>query len=116
MLKEEKLLKVAEGGVVSGKGNVRKYTISGLDEMQSLTMDEQTDIEKHGHEENDQWEVWVDLVNRVAYICGKEKMHQMSNSSNKEKKLWAIKGHSDVSEVELMQFFKDLGMIVVLAK
>lgn len=71
MLKEEKLPKVAEGGVVSGKGDVRKLTISGLDEMQALTMEEQTDIEKHGHEENDQWEVWVEPIYAEKRKCTK---------------------------------------------
>lgn len=104
MLKEEKLPKE----VVGGKGNVRKLTIEGLNLMQGLTIESGTDIEKHGH--GNQWEVWLDLENRIAYICGKGKEHQISNLSDKEKKLMAIKGDSDVAESDLAQFFTSLGM------
>lgn len=110
MLKEEKLPKVYEGGVVSGQNEVRALTIKTVDQMQALTLEEMTNIEKHGHE-NDQWEVYIDIINKMAYICGIGKEHQFLNMLGKEQKIMAIKGKFYTTE-ELMVFFKKLGLNV----
>ncbi|MCI8641126.1 MAG: hypothetical protein HFJ59_04575 [Clostridia bacterium] len=112
MLREEKLPRIDEGGFVSGDNNVRKITIEGLNEMQSLTIERKTNIEKHGHGE--QWEIWLDLKEGIAYICGKGKKHQILNLSKTDKKLMAIKGDSDIPESDLAQFFKSFEMQVII--
>lgn len=109
MLREERL----PTKLVKGNGDVRKLTIGNLDEMSAIAMDERTDIVEHEHGPN-QWEVYIDIPNNTAYVCGIGKPHEYPNSTDKEKTLLAIKGRN-ATEADLAQLFRTLGMDVKLA-
>lgn len=88
--------------LIEGKGErrfVNKYTLEGIDEVQSLFVTPLTSIKKHGH--NNQWEIWLDLVRKIAYICLKGEEHTLVNNSSNAKIFMAIKGHDDYSYDDL---------------
>lgn len=113
MLKEERLTKIDEGGVVSGRNDVLKIVMYAVDEISVLTLEEMTSIEEHGHE-NNQWEVYIDIIHKIAYICGIGKKHQFLNALGKEQRIMAIKGKG-MSTEELIYFFKRLGLNVFVS-
>ncbi len=84
-----------------------KYILEGIDEIQCLSIYPWTAIKLHGH--NNQWEVWLHLLKKVAYICPKEAQHSFINRSNKLMMFIAIKGHSNYSSEELKDFCYNLG-------
>ncbi len=91
---------------------VEKCVLDGIDEIQCLTVYPKTSINLHGHD--DQWEVWLDISRKVAFICPKGAKHAHSNVSDKTSTLFAIKGHSNYSFSELADFFKSFGFEIIL--
>lgn len=89
---------------------VEKTTIEGVDEIQHLYVEPWTSIVKHGHD--DQWEVWVFLPIKKAFVCLKGEEHELVNHSGTCKVLMAIKGHKDYSFEDLAGVFKKWGFSV----
>lgn len=89
----------------------RKLTIEGIDEIQALYVAPKTSIKLHGHD-NNQWEVWLRLSHKTAYVCLKGEEHQLVNTSGAMVLLMAVKGHNDYSFAELSQFFRSFGFSV----
>lgn len=83
--------------------DVWKLTLEGIDEVQCLSVAPYTSIKRHGHE--NQWEVWLHLNKRIAYICPKNEEHELKNDSDKMEVFMAIKGHKDYSYKDLAAFF-----------
>lgn len=92
-------------GILNPKAE--KCILEGIDEIQCLSIYPWTAIKLHGHD--DQWEVWLNLSKKVAYICPKEEQHTFVNESNKLIILMTIKGHSNYSFEELKKFFYNFG-------
>lgn len=89
---------------------VRKLTLDGIDEIQYLYVAPRTSIKPHGHD--DQWEVWVRISHKTAYVCLKGEEHELVNRSGAMMLLMAIKGHSDYSYDDIAQLFQRLGFSV----
>lgn len=87
-----------------------KRTLKGIDEMQCLFVRNRTRIKKHGH--NNQWEVWVWLSKKTAYVCLIGEEHELINDSDEFMELMAIKGHTDYSFDDLSTFLSNLGFLV----
>lgn len=87
-----------------------KRTLKGIDEMQYLLVGKRTRIKKHGH--NNQWEVWVWLSKKTAYVCLIGEEHELVNDSDEFMELMAIKGHTDYSFDDLSTFLCNLGFLV----
>ena len=90
---------------------VKKKTLEGIDEIQYLNVGPKSIIKTHGHK--DQWEVWVWIAEKKAYICPKEEMHACMNERDESIVLMAIKGNSDYSFEDLKEVFSDLGFSVI---
>lgn len=84
--------------------------LKGIDEMQYLFVRNRTRIKKHGH--NNQWEVWVWLSKKTAYVCLIGEEHELVNDSDEFMELMAIKGHTDYSFDDLSTFLCNLGFLV----
>lgn len=89
---------------------VKKRTIKGIDEIQYLYVSPRTAIKMHGHD--NQWEVWVSLSHRTAYVCLKGEEHELVNKSSVMMILMAIKGHIDYSYEDISSLFRDWGFTV----
>ena len=70
---------------------VEKTTMEGIDEIQQLHISPWTSINKHGH--NKQWEIWINISDKTAYICLQDEEHELVNDSPKAMIIMAIKGH-----------------------
>lgn len=90
---------------------VEKMTVSGLDEIQFLTITPRTEITLHGHD--DQWEVWILLSALRVYICPKGEQHKLVNGSEEPLKVIAIKGNSNYTFDDLKEFFHGMGFCVI---
>lgn len=89
---------------------VRKRTLEGIDEIQHLYVTPWTSIKKHGHD--NQWEVWVRLSHKTAYVCLKGEEHELINNSGAMMILMAIKGHMDYSYDDLAELLYAWGFSV----
>ena len=98
-------------GPVDWLKKVEKTTMFGIDEIQALYISPRTGIKKHGHEKN-QWEVWIDISRKRAYVCLKGEEHELVNKSGEMLMIVAIKGHEDYSYDDFEMFFCDLGFSV----
>lgn len=104
--------------LVSGIGKIRspfgpkvvKRTLEGIDEIQHLYVSPWTSIKKHGH--NNQWEIWVRISHKTAYVCLKGEEHELVNNSGAMMVLMAIKGHIDYSYDDLAGLLHDWGFAV----
>ncbi len=80
-------------------GEVQKYAIDGIDEIQYLFVAPHTVIDRHGHNPG-QWEIWIDCENKLAKMCQVGKEHSLTNKSDKSKMILAIKGHNDTLDFD----------------
>lgn len=111
-MKEERLPKSIVYGLDEFREPmVKKKTLEGIDEIQYLNVGPKSIIKTHGHQ--DQWEVWVWISEKKAYICPKKEKHACINDSEESIVLMAIKGHSDYSFENLKEVFNDLGFYVI---
>jgi len=72
---------------------VEKCVIEGIDEIQYLDITPKTAIKKHTHD--NQWEIWIRLLDCSAYVCMKGEEHELINNTSMLMVIMAIKGHSD---------------------
>lgn len=79
---------------IDSESIVEVSRISGIMEMQFLELSPWTKINMHGHD-NGQWEIWLLLKNRRAYICMQGEKHELENDSDDTLKVLAIKGEAD---------------------
>lgn len=93
-------------------GDVEKMVLTGIDEIQYLRVSPHTTIKEHGHEELDQWEVWISVVYKFAYICLKGEQHKLVNASDKDLHIMAVKGHKDYTLVDLTEILHSWGLHV----
>ena len=89
-----------------------KLTISGIDEIQSLSINPFTTITMHSHE-TAQWELWVRLETREAFICMPGEKHELVTSTERTIYILAIKGKSVLSYEEFQAFFERLGIKLI---
>lgn len=111
-LSEEIIAGTSETGYYRfGRPIVLKTTLEGIDEIQYLHVGPRTSIKKHGHD--NQWEVWVSIFHKTAYVCLKGEEHELvNNTDNKVMHIMAIKGHFYYSYDDLEVFFVDMGFSV----
>lgn len=93
-----------------GGPGVSKTTLEGIDEIQHLYVSPWTAIKKHGHD--GQWEVWLDLFRKRAYVCLIGEEHELANNRKERMILMAIKGHGEYSYDDFGEFFCNLGFSV----
>ena len=91
-------------------GEVEKMVLTGIDEIQYLRVSPKTAIKKHDHD--DQWEVWISIAHKFAYICLKGEEHECINNSDKDLNLMAIKGHKNYTLVDLTVILNNWGLHV----
>lgn len=89
---------------------VEKRSIEGIDEIQYLDVTPWTAIKKHGHD--NQWEVWIWLSHKIAYVCLKDEEHELINNSGIPIQIMAIKGHLDYSYDDLWYLLNAWGFSV----
>ena len=89
---------------------VEKRTLEGIDEIQQLYVSPWTSIKMHGHD--NQWEVWVRLSHKTAYVCLKDEEHELVNNTGSMMILMAIKGHKNYSYDDFAGFLQSLGFTV----
>ena len=89
---------------------VMKRAIEGIDEIQCLSVSPRTSIKRYGHD--DQWEVWLRISNKTAYVCLKGGKLELINLSENDVLIMAIKGHLDYSYEDLYRIFDRLGFSV----
>ena len=87
-----------------------KRTLEGIDEIQYLYVAPWTSIKMHGHD--NQWEVWVNIFRKTAYVCLIGEEHELVNNSGTCMVNMAIKGHLNYSYDDLAEFFYRLGLSV----
>ena len=113
MIKTTQLSKeLIEGGekLHPFEAEVRKRTLEGVDEIQHLYVTPWTSIKKHGHD--GQWEIWIRISHKVAYVCLKGEEHELINNSGSMMILMAIKGHINYSYDDLADFLRGWGFSV----
>jgi len=93
-----------------GRPSVQKITLEDIDEVQFLSVTPWTSINKHGH--SNQWEVWVNLELKTAHVCLKGEEHELVNNSGTLRKFIAVKGHKDYTFDDLAVFFYNCGLSV----
>ncbi len=93
-----------------GRPGVSKTTLEGIDEIQYLYVSPWTSIKNHGHD--GQWEVWLDLFRKIAYVCLIGEEHELENNREERMILMAIKGHGEYSYDDFGKFFYYLGFSV----
>ena len=59
---------------------VKKRTLEGIDEIQYLYVAPWTSIKMHGHDK--QWEIWVRISHKTAYVCLIDEKHELVNNSS----------------------------------
>lgn len=89
---------------------VEKRTLDGIDEIQYLYVSPWTSIKMHGHD--NQWEVWIWISRKTAYVCLKGEEHELVNKSDAGMILMAIKGNIDYSYDDLAGILRDWGFSV----
>lgn len=92
---------------VRGK-NVYKIALPDIVEVQYLFVEPYTEILEHDHD-GKQWEAWLHLACRTAYICPKGEKHRLENKKGSATVVMAIKGTEDYSYEELACFFARFG-------
>lgn len=95
--------------VIEGRG-AWKITLEGIDEIQYLNVAPKSTIKVHKHDE--QWEIWVRLQKKEAYVCLKGEEHGLVNTSESTIVLMAIKGHHDYSWEDLRDVLNNWGFTV----
>lgn len=89
---------------------VEKRTLECIDEIQCLRISPWTTINMHGHD--NQWETWLRLSHKTAYVCLKNEEHELVNNSGAIMVIMAVKGHIDYSYDDLAGILQDLGFSV----
>ena len=89
---------------------VQKRTLYGIDEIQYLYVSPHTSIKKHGH--NNQWEVWIRIPQKEAYVCLHGEEHELVNNTGRMMVLMAIKGHINYSYDDLAELLEKWGFSV----
>lgn len=111
MLTEEKIPEEYTDGT-----GAWKIAFEDVDEIQRLRVAPRSAIKMHGHDDghdgDGQWEVWLDIEKKRAYVCPKGEEHALVNKTNQQKVFMAIKGHEDRSLDDLARFFQMLGFTV----
>ena len=110
-LPEEFIAGTAEESAYRYRGpGVNKTTLEGIDEIQYLEISPFTCVKMHGHDK--QWEVYVNLSRKTAYVCLIGEKHELVNHRKERMVVMAIKGHINYSYQDLAKFFCDLGFSV----
>ena len=89
---------------------VESYALVGIDEIQYLNISPWTSIKMHKNE--NQWEVWLRISHKTAYVCPKGEEHQLVNNSDAFMIIMSIKGHIDYSYDNLAELFHNFGFSV----
>ncbi len=92
------------------KPKVEKSTLEGIDEIQYLNISPWACIKMHGHD--NQWEIWVRLLCKKAYVCLKGEEHELVNNCGANETILAIKGHGDYPYEDISSFLRNLGFSV----
>lgn len=86
------------------------WRIKEIVEMQFLEIGPWTKIDMHGHEEN--WELWLRISTKQAYVCLKGDQHELINDSGQAIFVVAIKGKGDITYEELEEILCQAGFFV----
>lgn len=89
---------------------VEKRILEGVDVIEHLYVAPRTSIKMHGHD--NQWEVWVRISHKTAYICLVGEEHELVNNSGDMMIFMAIKGHINYSYDDLAELFSLWGFSV----
>lgn len=93
-----------------GGFNTRKYTLTGIDEVQFVYLDPGTSFK---NEVSDGWEVRLHEYHyKTAFICLSGEKTEITNKMTTTMVMLVIKGHGDYQYAELDKFFKKLGFSV----
>lgn len=93
------------------KPMAKTRTLEGIDEIQHLYVAPLTSIKMHGHDK--QWEVWLDIAQKNAYVCLIDETHELVNNSAAMRILMAIKGHINYPYDDLAGLLYSWGFHVI---
>lgn len=85
-------------------------TLAGVDEIRYLRVPPGGSIELHGH--NEQWQVWLDVFRKTAYVCVIGEEHELVNNTSGVLHIMEIAGRIDYPYDDLTKFFYYLGFSV----
>lgn len=83
---------------------VKRCALEGIDEVQQMYIAPWSAIKMHEHV--NQWEVWVNISHKKAYVCLKGEKHKLVNNTGTMITLLSIKGHTNYSYEDIAELFE----------